>query len=109
MRKRRKRQADLSSSGEEDEVVLHGDSNGFVLLVTLDLHQPSLKGVQQSAGLQKNKNKEDRDSVEVLEKKRLKNKKKQKMKRSGEWEYLCGGEKIQMKKRKNRRNHIVEI
>ena len=51
MRKRRKRQADLSSSGEEDEVVLHGDSNGFVLLVTLDLHQPSLKGVQQSAGL----------------------------------------------------------
>ena len=44
MRIRRKRQTDLSGSGEEDEVVLHGDSNGFVFLVTLDLHQPSLKG-----------------------------------------------------------------
>ena len=45
IRKRKKRQANLSGGGEEDEVALHGDSDGFVLPVTLDLHWPSLKGM----------------------------------------------------------------
>ena len=31
------------------------------------------------------------------------------MKRSVEWGYVRGGEKIEMKKRKKRRNRIVEI
>ena len=51
IRKRKKRQADLSGGREEDEVVLHGDFDGLVLPVTLDLHQPSLKGVQHFADL----------------------------------------------------------